>query len=404
MKQYAVMGAGLMGRVVAKHFLQTESDAAVTLLDRDERLLGQAVDFVADERLHPAQVDVEDTDRAAAVLQGHDAAVGALPHRCSLDGLEAALRAAVSVVDMVGSSPEQRQALDSRARDAGVLLIPGCGVAPGVSNILVARGVELLDETHEAVIYVGGIPKRKAPPLEYQTVYSLESVFNACVRPVTIWLDGRETTVEPLTGVEILEFPEPIGKLEAYYTDGLASLPLTIKDKISHALMEKTLRYPGFAERVRFLKECGLLDTRPVDVGSVSVDPRDLLIQVLTPILELGPEGDVLVMRVTVTGVRDGNGRLHTFDLIDYLDPVTAYSAMARTTGFPAACAARMIAAGRITQRGVRFPEQLFIGELGREFLSALADHGITITHHEQSKVGSPNAANRDVAPEQDYP
>jgi lysine 6-dehydrogenase len=97
------------------------------------------------------------------------------------------------------------------------------------------------------VIYVGGIPRERTPPLEYQTVYSLVSMFGAYLRPAQIWVDGEKTTAEPLTGIEILEFPPPIGPLEAFYTDGLASLVLTVPHRIRGSLSEKTLRYPGFA-------------------------------------------------------------------------------------------------------------------------------------------------------------
>ena len=383
MKRYAVMGAGLMGRVVAKDLIQTEPDAVVTLIDRDAGLLADAKDFIDDRRLTPEQVDVGKTDRVAKMLEGCKAVVGALPHRYSLDGLTAAITAGAPIVDLVGSEPERRQELDERARDAKILVIPGCGVAPGLSNVLVARGVEMLDETREAVIYVGGLPKLRTPPLEYQTVYSLESVFAACVRPARIWRDGHEVVVAPLSGVELLEFPEPIGKLEAFYADGLASLVLTMTDRIADSLVEKTLRYPGFADRVGLLRDCGLLDTEPVHVGSGDIVPRDLLIRQLAPMLELGPDGDLVVMRVTVSGLMDGAERSHTFDLTDYFDPRTSYTAMARTTGFTAAVAARMISSGSISEIGVRFPEQVFVGSVGDQFLSALEQHGIAVTHAE---------------------
>lgn len=381
MERYAVMGAGLMGRVVAKDLLQAESDATVTLFDYSGGCLTEAAEFIADPRLGTEQLDVSETDRAARMLEGHAVAVGALPHRCSLDGIAAAIAAAVPIVDLVGGDPERRQELEQGAVEAGVLVIPGCGVAPGVSNVLIARGVELLDEALEAVIYVGGLPRQREPPLEYQIVYSLESVFGACVRPARIRRDGQEVTVEPLSGLELLEFPEPIGTLEAFYTDGLASLLMTMSGRIKRFLAEKTLRYPGFAERVRLLRGCGLLDTEPVRVGSAEVAPVDLLIRRLTPILELGPEGDILVMRVTVKGLADGKECTHSFDLLDHFDPRTKYTAMARTTCFPAAVAARMIGAGRIPGTGVRFPEQVFIGSLGDEFLSALAGRGLAIKH-----------------------
>ncbi|MFC1659844.1 saccharopine dehydrogenase family protein [Gemmatimonadota bacterium] len=381
MRAYAVLGAGLMGRAVAKDLLRSETDASVTLMDFREDVLEGVAKEIAQERLRTESLDIRNRAASAEKLKGHSAVVAALPHAQSMAGLEAAITAGVPIVDLVGSRPELKRGLDREAREAGVLVLPGLGVAPGLSNVLVARGVEALNETHEAVIYVGGIPRRRRPPLEYETVYSLVSMFGAVSRPARMWRNGLETTAEPMTGLELLDFPEPIGSLEAYYTDGLASLALTMPGRVRDNLEEKTLRYPGFADRVGFLKSCGLLDDSAVDLEGVAVVPRDLLIGVLTPKLTLGPEGDILVMRVVVRGDAEGQARTHTFDLFDFMDPASGETAMARTTGFPAAIAARMMARGQIMERGVRFPEELFGSELGDELLSELAARGVQVTH-----------------------
>lgn len=381
MRQYAVLGAGLMGRVVARDLLESDEDATVTLLDLSADLLRKASEFVADPRLDPRPLDVTDRSAAAAALEGHCAAVAALPHGRSLDALAAAISAGVPIVDLVGSHPERRVALDAEAREAGVLIVPGCGVAPGLSNVLVALGVGMLDVAEEAIIYVGGIPVERTPPLEYQTVYSLQSMFGAFLRPARVWLDGEATTVEPLSGLELLDFGDRIGTLEAFYTDGLASLPLTMTGKITRSLEEKTLRYPGFAERVAVLKSCGMLDAEPVNVGGVEVAPRDVLIHQVAPALELGPEGDIVVMRVRVTGTTDGTERTHTFDLVDWFDASTETTAMARTTGYTAAAVARMICTDKLPDAGVLFPEQLFAGTLGEELLKDLAHRGVVVSH-----------------------
>lgn len=379
MSTFAVLGAGLMGRVVAKDLLDSEPDARVTLLDRDDTLLGGAIEFVAHPGLTATRVDMLDVDLAARTVAGHDAAVAALPHRLSLTALEIAIRGRVPIVDLVGEAPETRVALDERAQAADIVIIPGCGVAPGLSNVFVGQGVDRLDDARDAAIYVGGIPRTPRPPLEYETVYALESVFGACLRPARVFEQGREAEVEVLSGLERLEFADPVGSLEAYFTDGLGSLVVTMAGRITGSLVEKTLRYPGFAERVSLLLACGLLERAPVRVGAVDVAPFDVLITQLGGKLQLGPDGDLLVMRVVVSGTTDGRPDRHVFELIDAYDPVTGYTAMGRTTGFPAALAARMIASGEIAERGVRFPEQLFVGALGDRFVDSLRQRGLAI-------------------------
>jgi lysine 6-dehydrogenase len=241
--------------------------------------------------------------------------------------------------------------------------------------------VELVDEAHNGFIYVGGIPKRKRPPLYYETVYLLESVFSAYERSAVIIQNGREVTVQPLTGLETVAFAEPIGTLEAFYTDGLASLSLTMRHKITRGLFEKTLRYPGHVAAIQALKQCGLLGQNPVQVGTVEVAPRDLLLELLGEHLQLGPDGDILVMRIVVEGMKEGRSQKHVFELIDHFDPKKEHTAMARTTGFTATCTARMITSDELTEKGVLFPEQIFIGSRFDVMINALAERGVHVTH-----------------------
>ncbi len=380
MKRYAVVGCGMMGRVITKDLLNSDPDCLVTLLDSDEGKVEEVARRLDTGRLSTGSLDVTDLDGTAAALEGHAVAIGALPHAFALDALKAAIEAGVSMVDLVGSMPELRRGLDEAAREAGILVLPGLGVAPGLSNVLIARGLERLDEAHSGVIYVGGIPVKRKPPLEYETVYSLVSMFGAYLRPAQVWRDGVWTKVPPLTGIETLDFPT-IGPLEAFYTDGLASLAITMTGRFRDSLEEKTLRYPGFAERVGFLNECGLLEAGTVDVGGVQVAPRDVLIKQVGPLFELSPEGDILVMRVVVKGEADGRGMTHTFELLDYMDRETGDTAMARTTGFPATIAARMISSGDFTESGVRFPEELFRGPGADHLLQELTARGVVVKH-----------------------
>lgn len=384
MTRYTVVGAGMMGRVVAEDLLVSETSATVTLLDRSPELLAAAVERIGDTRLVTEVVDATDRDAVAGKMKGSDVAIAALPHGLSLGLVESAIASGTSLVDLVGEAPEKRRALDGDARRAGCLIVPGCGVAPGISNFCVGRGIELLDETDTAAIYVGGLPLKPAPPLWYQTVFLLESVLAAYRRKAVIRRDGRAVEVEPLSDLETVEFPEPIGALEAFYTDGLGSLPITVGEHVRRDLYEKTLRYPGHVAGISFLQQCGLMSTTPVDVDGVTVAPVRVLQKVLEDELALGPEGDVLAMRILVEGRSRGRDVVHEFELVDYYDPEKDHTAMARTTGFTAACAARRIAAGALESAGVRFPEELFVGERFDSIVSELAGKGVRISHRER--------------------
>ncbi len=381
MRNYAVLGAGYMGTFLAKQIVSTNSENLVTLIDLKKTSLERAYRFINSDRIAIEAIDLNDEVAAVQKMRGHDIAISALPHSVAKQGMKIAVSAGVSLVDLVGEGPDAQLKFDADALKAGITVLPDMGVAPGLSNICVGRGVVLLDEAENAIIYVGGVPKEKEPPLYYQTLYRLKSVFNAYNRSVPIIRNGALVEVEPLSGTERISFGAPIGELEAFYTDGLNSLIVTMRDKISGNLAEKTLRYPGHIARIKILKECGLLDTAPVIVGGEKVSPIDVTVSALGPKLALSEKGDYLAMRVLVSGMKDGKRRTHRFELIDEFDPASGYTAMARTTCFPALIAMEMILNGAITEKGVVFPELLFTGGLYEAFMTALRKQNIDIVH-----------------------
>ena len=158
MKTYAVFGAGLMGRVIAADLLESEPDAKVDVLDISDSLLQETREYVKSDRLRPRTLDATDRSATIRALKDRSVAICARPHGLSLPLIDSTIEAAVSLVDLVGEAPEERAARDERARQKGCLIIPGCGVAPGISNFSVGQGMEQLDETDNVLIYVGGIP------------------------------------------------------------------------------------------------------------------------------------------------------------------------------------------------------------------------------------------------------
>jgi saccharopine dehydrogenase-like NADP-dependent oxidoreductase len=121
----------------------------------------------------------------------------------------------------------------------------------------------------------------------------------------------------------------------------------------------------------------GLMDNEEIDAGGVKVAPR----QVLESLLEknLPPSGkDVTLLRVTVEGWKGTEARIVEYETIDYFDEKTGLTAMMRTTSFPAAVTAMMMADGRISERGVLTPERCIPPA---PFIEELRARGIEIKH-----------------------
>jgi lysine 6-dehydrogenase len=380
MSHFLVLGAGKMGIVLAKDLIESGSDYRVTLVDVDFNALKRAREFIQSNRLETWQRNVEDQGQRDNIMVGKDVVLCALLHRHSLPVLESAVRLGVHFVDVVGEFTLERLEFDEEAKHKSITVLSGCGVSPGITNVCVGRGVELLDETENALIYVGGNPVEAKPPLKYRIVYAVNSLLGLYERKALILKDGKLTKVEALSAVEPIAFPPSFPGMECFYTDGLNSLAHTMQGKIAGELSEKTIRHKGHVAEIQTLRECGFFSREEIEIDHTKIIPRRVTESVLDKRIALGEERDVTLLRVVVSGQKSGESITHVFEMVDYFDKEKNCTSMGKTTAFPASIAAQMILNGEITQRGVVFPEEIFIGELYEPFINALKSRGVLIT------------------------
>jgi len=183
-----------------------------------------------------------------------------------------------------------------------------------------------------------------------------------------------------LSDLEKIEFEDPFSEMEWFYTDGLNSMTYTLQGKIMD-LAEKTIRHRGHVAGIQTLKECGFFSKEPVDVDGQKVAPRRVLEVVLDERMKLGDEKDAILLRIKVSGKKDGGSVTHVFEMVDYFDTERQYTSMGKTTSFPASIGAQMIMSGQIKQRGVVFPENVFGGDLYDPFMEELAARGVSVSH-----------------------
>jgi lysine 6-dehydrogenase len=348
MPRILVLGGGLVGRVMALD-LATDKDLQVTVADRDPAIL----DELRRLGLAARRLDLADEESVGAALAEADVVVGAAPGHLGFRLLRQVIEAAKPYAD-ISFMPEDALELDVLAKERGVTAVVDCGVAPGLSNLLCGRASALLDEPERILILVGGLPRRRVWPFEYRIVFSAVDVIEEYTRPARWVENGLRVTKPALTDVELVDLPR-VGTLEAFNTDGLRSLASTLGAPF---MKEKTLRYPGHAEKMRLLRDCGFLSTAPLRVGEVEVRPYDVTTRLLFDAWRM-PEGeeDLTVMRVEVSGRCAGVPRTYIWDLYDERDPKTGFGSMARTTGFPCAIVARLLASGALRRPGVIPPE-----------------------------------------------
>jgi lysine 6-dehydrogenase len=256
------------------------------------------------------------------------------------------------------------------------------GVAPGLSNLILGYLESTLAAVDRFECHVGGIPADPAPPWEYKASFSPVDVLAEYTRPARLRQGGVAITVPALSELEEIDFPG-IGRLEAFATDGLRTL---LRTSAVPDLVEKTLRWPGHAQRILLLRDSGFLDAEPVDIGGQVVRPTDLSGALLARAWRYDPgEADVMVMRAVATG-RDAQGPVrHTYSLLDRYDATRGQSAMARTTGFTATALARFILEGGYREPGLSAPESL--GPLAlHHVVTALRARGVHLQHGEERR------------------
>lgn len=346
-----VLGAGLVGGPMAID-LAAESGRQVSLADRDEQRL---VELAARAPITPVVRDLSDPAAVTRLVADHDFVVSAVPGFLGYRTLEAILEAGKNVVD-IAFFPEDPFDLDNLARSRGVIAITDCGVFPGMGSALIGRAARRLDEVTDVLTYVGGLPDERRPPWEYRAVFSPVDVIEEYTRPAR-YVENGEIVVRPaLSDPEPVHLPE-VGELEAFNTDGLRTLIRTIG---APNMKEKTLRYPGHAAKMALLRDAGFFGTGPVDVNGASIRPLDLTAQLLFPAWKLEPgESEFTVLRIDVTGRREGRRLRYRYDLLDRYDAATDTTSMARTTGYTATAAVRLVAAGLYREAGISPPEYL---------------------------------------------
>jgi lysine 6-dehydrogenase len=373
-----VLGAGLQGSACAYDLLQNPEVTQVRLADLRFDHLPDFLKPLSGPRLLPTTLDVRDREAVLAVMRESDAVMSAIPYYFNLALAECAVEAGVHFCDLGGNTEIvfQQKALAAQAQARDVTIVPDCGVAPGMVNILAEYGIRQLDKVQSVRIYVGGLPQEPAAPLNYQVVYSLEGVLDYYTTRSWVLREGQRAQVTALSERELIDFPEPVGALEAFHTaGGLSTMAFRYEGTIPE-MEYKTLRYPGHAEIMETIRELGLLDVEPVDVKGAKVSPRDVFVAVVGPKLNKPKGRDLLALRVIVGGTKNGRPAERRFDLVDRYDEKHGISAMMRTTGYSLSITGQMQVRRQIGPAGVWTPDECVPAEA---YIAELRARGIDL-------------------------
>ncbi|RKZ15136.1 saccharopine dehydrogenase [bacterium] len=386
--KYLLLGAGLQGTAIAHDLLNfAKGTTSLHLMDANDQALSALAARLDDPRVRTTCGDVTDSTVVGPLMAAADVAVSAVNYWFNADLAELAVANNCHFLDLGGNNDivAREFALDDDAQAAGVTIVPDCGLAPGLAGILGYWLADGLDEVSCVRLRVGGLPREPRPPMNYKVVFSVQGLINEYIEPAVVIRDGRLQTVPSLTELEPLVFPEPFGELEAFQTSGgTSTLPESLLGRVPD-LDYKTIRYRGHCAQVRLLHELGLTDNRSVEMGGVTISPRQVLAHCMDQALTM-PGDDVVLVLCWAEGMQGGQAVRRSVRIIDRHDHDTDLSAMMRMTGFPAAIIAAMLASGDIAAPGARRQELIVPGD---HMLDELRRRGIEVKEW-TSDPGSP--------------
>ncbi len=349
-KKIIVLGTGLVGSAIVKDLAP---DFEISAVDIDPKNIEGLSGL---NKVKAVSADLSDGAILKDLVRDQDLVIGALPGSMGYQSVKHTIEAGKDMVD-ISFFPEDPFGLDRLAKSKGVTIVTDCGVAPGMSNILLGHYSNKIDVKRFECL-VGGLPFKREWPWQYKAVFSPSDVIEEYTRPARYMLNGEIVTREALSDPELIEFDE-IGTLESWNSDGLRSLLFTIPVP---NMIEKTLRYPGSIEYLRMLREAGFFSEQEIEINGVYIKPLDLTAKLMFPAWKLKPgEEEFTIMRITIEGNKEGEPVKYVYNLFDRYDSENKITSMARTTGYTCTAVANLMLEGMFNSPGINPPE--FIGK-----------------------------------------
>ncbi|HEX7072021.1 MAG TPA: saccharopine dehydrogenase C-terminal domain-containing protein [Rhodothermales bacterium] len=371
-----LIGAGAIGSAMALELNRMPEVTSLQVCDARARALQELHRYVQSPKLRSFQLDARDPNVLEPVLRDSNCVIGCTVPQANPNIAQICLSLGIHFCDLGGNDEivYRELEMDARARERGVWIVPNCGLAPGLANILCLRAIDQFDEVEAAHVRVGDVPLNPEPPFNFRLSWTAEKVVDDYTHPVLVIEDHQVTEAPPLTRQEEIHFREPFGRMEAFCTaGGLSTLIGETQGKIRN-LDHKTIRWPGHVDQMRFLLALGFGDDRKIDPRT-HLTYRDVLVRRLQQHLG-GTYEDAVLLRVLVKGTREGQQKTVVYQMIDTYDAESGTTAMRRCTSIPAAIVAVMLAEGKVEGGGAAPPERIVPAD---EFFRRLAECGLKI-------------------------
>jgi len=331
------------------------------------------------------KVDATNQAQLAEKIRGCAVLINAVWYEHNLEVMKAAIQEKVHYDDLGGlfHMTRKQMELNLPAESAGITAILGGGESPGITNVMVALCVNKLDTVQKIRIRVGGVEKEDRSVGDSLVFpFAVSTVFDEYSKVPVMYVAGKFQEVAPLSGDELVEFKEPVGRNTCHYSihSEIATLPLNFKEATDVDF--KLGISPKIFKAIKPMIEAGLDDSSPIEVKGTKVSPRDFAIAYLQSRSSDEEPERCVALKTEVEGMIKGERRIVVCDVVGKPDPLFGVkNATGLLTGFGASIVGQMIISGSITRRGVLAPEacvppELMLAELEKRNIEA----SITVT------------------------
>ena len=346
-------GAGAMGMVTVRDLAESPEVSEVIIGDVNMEKARKVAEWAGKEKISIRKVDISSMESLIPAMKDADAVANAAPYHLNLTVTKASIKAKKNLTDLGGVyyMTLKQLELDSEAKNAGVTVVLGCGLAPGVADILAKYGADKLDRVEEVHIWYGD---RSFEPAKYK--WSFRTVLEEYTKGPVIYENGEFKRLPPFSGKQIVAFPAPVGERPCCYAlySGLATLPHTIGKGVQK--IDCSMSYMQEDElRIKVLNELGLTSEKPIRVDGVEISPREFLLRCVPP-----PDvrvRDASSLIVEIKGEKNGFSTRIKYSLVQQFHERYGVSAIAYLTGVPLSIVSQMLAKDEIRERGVLPPE-----------------------------------------------
>ncbi len=366
MKTIGILGLGSMGKIIAKDLAETYN-RKVIYLARD---VNSVKNLAKKNNAEIRYADVSKPKTLAKAFKNIDVVIHAVHHEFNLNVMKACLKSKTNYIDLGGlyHYTKKQLKLNKQFKKNNLTAILGIGASPGITNVMAKYASRFLNKIESIEIKIGFkdfSTYKQISPLSAS--YSIQTILEEFSWKPAIFVNGKIKFVEPISGREEYNFPEPIGMQKPQYTihSEIATLPYTLKAK---NVSFKIAFDDEFVDKIKMLKENGFISDEKIKINNNEFNIKEVSAEILKKLPKTISEkiNQYEIIRVILSNKHK--------KII--MDAKISGETIDKDTGVPPSIIAQMIVDGKITNKGVFPPESIILEE---DFFKELAKRRIYI-------------------------